>query len=261
MSDPRETYYNPARNWRNLLLIARLRPQQLAERLANFFFQRQLRCGPSYCAHTVYKLNTLWGSCQQTACLNYALQQPVTVENQPHVAWKIGEKGFKGSNLIILHDALEINCSVLPRVVPCAGLSYYRARRTAVHHVFDRVGFLSPIRRDTKLTMPRQHDVIPEDKRLREEISHVIIAFMRSELFNVEPPPSDYPLFTSVEEVREKFPATTKVLVAIGGWGNSMGFEDAARDAASRSRWSTNVKHMVETTGADGVDIDWEYPG
>ncbi|KAJ6782108.1 hypothetical protein PWT90_08397 [Aphanocladium album] len=106
-----------------------------------------------------------------------------------------------------------------------------------------------------------QHNVIPEDVQLRKEITHVVLAFVRSEMFNVESPHPDYPLFTSVKEVREKFPPTTKILVAIGGWGNSLGFEEAALDDASRKRWTRNVKHMVETTGADGVDIDWEYPG
>lgn len=84
---------------------------------------------------------------------------------------------------------------------------------------------------------------------------------MRSETFNLDSPPADYPLFTSVEEVRQNFQSTTKILVAIGGWGNSAGFEKAAQDIASRRRWARNVKRMVETTGADGIDIDWEYPG
>ncbi len=84
---------------------------------------------------------------------------------------------------------------------------------------------------------------------------------MRSETFNVEPPPLGYPLFTSVKEVRQSFSSATKVMIAIGGWGNSVGFEEAAQDAASRSRWARNVKQMVESMGADGIDIDWEYPG
>ncbi|XWW92392.1 hypothetical protein V2A60_000315 [Cordyceps javanica] len=104
------------------------------------------------------------------------------------------------------------------------------------------------------------HNVISENKELRDGISHVILAFMRSETFNIDSQ-SDFPLFTSVKEVRQSFPATTKVLVAIGGWGDSAGFEEAAQDGASRSRWAKNVKRMVESTGADGVDIDWEYPG
>ena len=50
-------------------------------------------------------------------------------------------------------------------------------------------------------------------------------------------------------------------MVAIGGWGDSLGFEEAARDDASRKRWASRVAEMIDATGADGVDIDWEYPG
>jgi GH18 family chitinase len=53
----------------------------------------------------------------------------------------------------------------------------------------------------------------------------------------------------------------TVVQVAIGGWGNTDGFEQAARTEDSRRLFANNVKAMIDKTGADGVDIDWEYPG
>lgn len=67
-------------------------------------------------------------------------------------------------------------------------------------------------------------------------------------------------MFTTVDRVRSHFPPTTRVMVAIGGWGDSLGFEAAARDDESRNKWAGQVKRMVDVTGADGVDIDWEYP-
>lgn len=84
---------------------------------------------------------------------------------------------------------------------------------------------------------------------------------MRSDTFNVDETPSEFPLFTTVETARSKFKPGTKVTVAIGGWGDSKGFEEAASDDASRKRWARQVNAMVEATGADGIDIDWEYPG
>lgn len=83
---------------------------------------------------------------------------------------------------------------------------------------------------------------------------------MRSEVFN-DKGRFTWPLFTTVGEVRAKFPANTIVQVAIGGWGNSEGFEIAAKTEESRKLFAENVRAMIEATGADGVDIDWEYPG
>lgn len=103
--------------------------------------------------------------------------------------------------------------------------------------------------------------VAPSDHDLVGSITHVILAFMRSNVFNVDKTPAEFPFFTTVAETRQKFNANTKIMVAIGGWGDSAGFEEAARDDSSRKRWANQVKAMVDLTGADGIDIDWEYPG
>ena len=83
---------------------------------------------------------------------------------------------------------------------------------------------------------------------------------MKSDLFN-EPGRTDWPLFMTVDEVRAKFPEQTKLMVAIGGWGDTLGFSAAALNDETRKRFAENVASMVAATGADGVDVDWEYPG
>ncbi|CRK38687.1 hypothetical protein BN1723_001342 [Verticillium longisporum] len=105
-----------------------------------------------------------------------------------------------------------------------------------------------------------QHDVVPS-KDLLTEVTHVALAFMRSEVFNAQDVPTEWPLFTTVDKARSQFLPGTKIMVAIGGWGDTAGFEEAAIDERSRKRWARNVAAMVEATGADGVDVDWEYPG
>ena len=75
---------------------------------------------------------------------------------------------------------------------------------------------------------------------------------MPSSIFNQESP-TDFPLWTTVSEVREKFKEGTKIMVAIGGWGDTGGFEEAARTQGGRERWAGNVGAMVEETGADGL--------
>ncbi|CAN8101271.1 unnamed protein product [Discula destructiva] len=69
-----------------------------------------------------------------------------------------------------------------------------------------------------------------------------------------------WPIFRTVESTRHAFVGGTQILVAIGGWGDS-GFSIAARTESSRKAFARNIARMVEATGADGVDIDWEYPG
>ncbi|KAH8699247.1 glycoside hydrolase superfamily [Talaromyces proteolyticus] len=104
-----------------------------------------------------------------------------------------------------------------------------------------------------------QHNVVPEPS-LVSNVTHVALAFMPSSAFNV-PNASSWPLFTTVEDVRAKFPETTAVMIAIGGWGDTDGFSVAAASEKSRKLFALNVKAMLQRTGADGVDIDWEYPG
>ncbi|KAI0380287.1 glycoside hydrolase family 18 protein [Hypomontagnella monticulosa] len=104
-----------------------------------------------------------------------------------------------------------------------------------------------------------QHPLTP-DPTISSAITHVAMAFMSPDLFNRPEENSTWPLFMSVKDARSKFKPGTKIMVAIGGWGDSAGFDIAARTTESRERFAQNVAAMVRDTGADGVDIDWEYP-
>lgn len=77
------------------------------------------------------------------------------------------------------------------------------------------------------------------------------LAFMSPAIFN-NPEVSDWPLFTTVENVRTQFAKGTAVMVAIGGWGDTKGFSEAAATESSRKLFAKNVNAMVEKTGADG---------
>lgn len=96
----------------------------------------------------------------------------------------------------------------------------------------------------------RQHDVIPNID-LVQGITHVIMAFMHSSAFNV-PGATEWPLFSTVEEVRSKFVPSTAVMIAIGGWGDTEGFSKAAATHSSRELFAQNVREMIDKTGADG---------
>lgn len=83
------------------------------------------------------------------------------------------------------------------------------------------------------------------------------LAFVPSEIFNQDQPKNGS-LFTSVDTVRVQFAPGTAVMVAIGGWGDTRGFSFAAATDSNCKRFAANVKAMVDATGADGVDVDWE---
>ncbi len=51
-----------------------------------------------------------------------------------------------------------------------------------------------------------------------------------------------------------------KVMISLGGWGNSAGFSPMAADTAARHRFVQNLKNFCVTNGYDGADVDWEYP-
>lgn len=51
-----------------------------------------------------------------------------------------------------------------------------------------------------------------------------------------------------------------KVLISVGGWGAG-GFSEAASSAAGRQAFAQSAARLVASKGADGLDVDWEYPG
>jgi chitinase len=54
--------------------------------------------------------------------------------------------------------------------------------------------------------------------------------------------------------------AGCKVLITLGGWGQSDGFGPMSADSAARSRFIRDLLQYMETNGFDGADIDWESP-
>ena len=92
-------------------------------------------------------------------------------------------------------------------------------------------------------------------------ITRVIIAFFRSDIFVADEPPAEYPLSTTIDGARSGIAPSTKVTVANREWGDWKGFQTGAKTSETRRKWAEQVRIMVDRTGADGVDIYWEYPG
>ncbi|CAG7954639.1 unnamed protein product [Penicillium salamii] len=98
------------------------------------------------------------------------------------------------------------------------------------------------------------------DQNQTQGIDTAVMGFAPSKLFNSDSTPSFKP-FEDPETFRKRFGPDTKLTIAIGGWGDTSGFSEGAKDDSSRERYAKNVAAMLESNGFDGVDIDWEYPG
>ncbi|KAK2752863.1 hypothetical protein FQN54_008016 [Arachnomyces sp. PD_36] len=104
------------------------------------------------------------------------------------------------------------------------------------------------------------HTTTYPNKTLTAGIDHVIMGFAPSNVFTTDPPKS-YTPFQSVESIRALFDDGAKVSLAIGGWGDTEGFSQGAKDETSRQLYAKNVASVIDQLGFDGVDVDWEYPG
>jgi chitinase len=55
-----------------------------------------------------------------------------------------------------------------------------------------------------------------------------------------------------VSTIRSEFP-NAKVMIAVGGWGDDMGFFEASKTDASMKQFAADVATMLTNTAADGV--------
>lgn len=85
-------------------------------------------------------------------------------------------------------------------------------------------------------------------------ITHAIMAFAKSDLFNSNSTP-EYKPFESVKDMRARFEPDTKVMVALGGWGDTEGFGKGAESDESRERYAKNVAAVIEDGGFDGAGM------
>ena len=59
---------------------------------------------------------------------------------------------------------------------------------------------------------------------------------------------------------KKKYPKL-KVLVSLGGWGGCKTCSDAFSTKEGRTDFAISTAKIIESYQADGIDLDWEYPG
>jgi chitinase len=54
--------------------------------------------------------------------------------------------------------------------------------------------------------------------------------------------------------------SSLKVILSLGGWGGCATCSDVFSTRKNRKAFANSVKDICQSMGADGIDLDWEYP-
>jgi len=98
---------------------------------------------------------------------------------------------------------------------------------------------------------------LPANKVLFEYITHINQAFAWP-LANGSI--TAYSEINHPELIQEAHKAGRKVLISLGGWGQSNGFAPMAADSTIRKKFVKNLIDYCLARGYDGADFDWEFP-
>lgn len=98
---------------------------------------------------------------------------------------------------------------------------------------------------------------LPATKVKFEHITHINHAFAWP---NANGSISSYAEITHPELINETHNAGRKILIALGGFGQSDGFTTMAADTNIRKTFVQNLINFCTSRGYDGADFDWEFP-
>ena len=95
-----------------------------------------------------------------------------------------------------------------------------------------------------------------------EKLTHLVWAFMTpfkdGSIQFLRP---DFDLAILKEIVPAAHKKGCKTLIAIGGWTNSYAFSEICASPVARAYFVKQCLSTLKQTGADGIDLDWEFPG
>ncbi|MEL6719658.1 MAG: glycoside hydrolase family 18 protein [Bacteroidota bacterium] len=94
-----------------------------------------------------------------------------------------------------------------------------------------------------------------------DKITHVIYSFchLNGQKLAVDNK-KDSLTIRNLVELKKEHPQL-KVLLSLGGWGGCKTCSPVFAEEEGRQIFSQSVKDLMETYNADGIDLDWEYPG
>ena len=100
-------------------------------------------------------------------------------------------------------------------------------------------------------------DWYPSGAVLYKDLTHIVHAFLIPDSTGSFSNMGDLPYPSLVQSAHQY---GLKVIVSLGGWGQSNGFSPSTADTTLRRRFVNNLVAFCATNGYDGVDIDWEFP-
>lgn len=93
-----------------------------------------------------------------------------------------------------------------------------------------------------------------------EELTHLNYSFLRwngSRL--VVGGTRDSLAIVSLVRLKDRNPEL-KIILSVGGWGGCEPCSELFASSRGRSEFAVSAKALIEQFGADGIDLDWEYP-
>ncbi len=91
-------------------------------------------------------------------------------------------------------------------------------------------------------------------------LTHIIFSFCRLDGHRISIRENRIPVLEKLVSLKEENPGL-KILVALGGWGGCETCSEVFSLEEGRSDFALSVLEMLEEFDADGIDLDWEYPG
>lgn len=93
-----------------------------------------------------------------------------------------------------------------------------------------------------------------------DDLTHIIYSFLhlRGNRLSLNGP-RDSVNIASLVSLKKTHP-NLKILVSLGGWGGCKTCSEAFSTAEGRHEFAISTREILEQFGADGIDLDWEYP-
>ena len=102
-----------------------------------------------------------------------------------------------------------------------------------------------------------QRSVLPANKIKYEHLTHINHSFAWP---NADGSLSTYNNYVYADLIKYAHQAGIKVIVVLGGWGNSSGFSPMVANSTTRTLFINNILKFCTDNHYDGIDIDWEHP-